>query len=132
MYNIARYTHILDAQLDQMKLGRHGVQSFIIDENIVSMQWLYADAIGGIRLQVFDLDIEDAIEIFKLPDADTSGATSCHKCNSTDTFRMRMSFWSFPLYLIGVFFPIPSSKIICMSCGSKTTLPNKPSPLPPQ
>ena len=118
MYNIARYTHLLEAQLDQLKLASHGVQSFIADENIVSMQWLYADAIGGIRLQVFDLDIEEAIEIFKLPDVDTSGAASCHKCKSTDTFRMKMSFWSFPLYLIGVFFPIPSHKIICMSCGS--------------
>jgi ribosomal protein L40E len=125
MYNIARYTYLLDAQLDQLKLSQYGVESFIADEYMVSMQWFYTDAIGGIRLQVFDSDVEKAIEVFKLPEVDTSGATQCHQCDSTDTFRMKMSFWSFPLYLVGVFFPIPANKFICMSCGAKSALKNQ-------
>jgi hypothetical protein len=125
MYTIARYTYLIDAQLNQLKLSQYGVDSFIADEYTVTMQWFYANAIGGIRLQVSELDAKDAIEILNLVDAVSDDTLLCQKCNSADTFRMRMSFWSFPLYLIGVFFPIPSNKVICMSCGSKVTSPNK-------
>ena len=125
MHTVARYTYLIDAQLNQLKLGQHGVDSFIADENTVTMQWLYANAIGGIRLQVSELDTEEAIEILKSVEAVTDETTLCDKCNSADTFRMRLSFWSLPLYLIGAFFPIPSTKVICMKCGSQNAKPYK-------
>lgn len=125
MYTIARYTYLIDAQLAQLKLARHGIESHIADEYMVTMQWLYANAIGGIRLQVTSQDLEEAWDVLHTNEDISIDTPRCPKCDSTETFRMRMSFWSFPLYLIGAFFPIPSKKLICAKCGEYVPPSNK-------
>jgi hypothetical protein len=46
-------------------LEREGIESFIDDANIVTMNWLYANAVGGVRLRVRGRDAERAGHIIQ-------------------------------------------------------------------
>ena len=40
-----------------MRLESAGVNAFVQDENMIQMDWLYSNAIGGVRVQVADEDV---------------------------------------------------------------------------
>ena len=46
-----------EAHFARLRLESHDIRCFMIDESVVAMQWLYANAVGGIKLQV---PMEDA------------------------------------------------------------------------
>jgi len=54
------YAHIIKAKLES-----EGIECFLIDENIVTMNWFLSNAVGGIKLQVKNSDVEKALEIIK-------------------------------------------------------------------
>ncbi len=53
--------HILKGRLEA-----EGIPAFIADEEVVTMNWLYSTALGGVRLQVWRQDAERAAEILGL------------------------------------------------------------------
>ncbi len=53
------------AHLVRMRLVAGGVPAFVLDENMVQMDWLYSNAIWGVRLQIEEEDGERAREILK-------------------------------------------------------------------
>ncbi len=65
MITIARFSKPEEAHLLRLRLEAGGVSAYIQDENMVQMDWLYSNAIGGVRVQISEDDIEDAHEIFK-------------------------------------------------------------------
>lgn len=80
------------AHLAQHALEREGIESFIDDANIVTMNWLYANAVGGVRLRVRGRDAAraghiiqameeaDAGHDLELADgAEPSGPTGCER-----------------------------------------------------
>lgn len=48
----ATYWQPMDAQMARIRLESEGIACMLLDENLVAMQWLYANAVGGIKLQV--------------------------------------------------------------------------------
>ncbi|MGA7616165.1 MAG: DUF2007 domain-containing protein [Thermoanaerobaculia bacterium] len=98
---IARFVSIPDAEGARSALGASGVEAFLADENMVAMNWLYSNAIGGIRLFVRREDAERAREVLELapsaeseeePEAYSAEVTApaapiairCPDCGSTD------------------------------------------------
>jgi Putative prokaryotic signal transducing protein len=67
---IARYRDIGEAMFAKSLLEDAGIECFLADENTVRMNWLYANAIGGMRLQVRASDADDAQAILSSPPAD--------------------------------------------------------------
>jgi Putative prokaryotic signal transducing protein len=63
LVTIARYQNLPEAWIAKGKLEAAGVPCFLADENIVSMNWLWGHAIGGIRLQVSSDYVETANHI---------------------------------------------------------------------
>jgi len=60
---IATFSHPFEAHLAKGKLESEGVEAFIADENIVGINWLYSNLVGGVKLKVWEEDREEALKI---------------------------------------------------------------------
>ncbi|HHX34695.1 MAG TPA: DUF2007 domain-containing protein [Gammaproteobacteria bacterium] len=49
---IARFSFPYEAQIARASLDAAGIPAFIADEHTVNMNWLYSNALGGVRLLV--------------------------------------------------------------------------------
>lgn len=63
MKTIATFTDPMGAHLLIARLEGSGVRAYIRDENMVAVDWLYANAIGGVKVDVADEDLERALEL---------------------------------------------------------------------
>ena len=116
MVTIAKFNSVNDAFLAKSKLEGSGIEAFIPDENLASLNWLYTGAMGGVRLEVSEEDKDRAIEILDLTYED-SESILCPSCGSSDVkFRMVNPFVALSIILFGFFFPSKSFKIDCMTC----------------
>lgn len=52
LVTIATYSFPHEAHLAKARLDALGIPCFIADEHTINMQWLYSNALGGVRLQV--------------------------------------------------------------------------------
>jgi len=64
---VARYSTVGEAQSSRSALDAAGVDVHVADENIVSIYWLYSNAVGGVKLVVRDDDLERAFEVLSTP-----------------------------------------------------------------
>ncbi len=65
MIVVARFEYPHEAQIARMNLEAAGITAFIADENTINMQWLYSNAMGGVRLFVHHDDRIEAQAILK-------------------------------------------------------------------
>lgn len=139
LVKIATFSHAIEAHLHRTKLESEGIHSFVTDEYMVTTQWLYSTALGGVKLWVRESDVEKAQQILKsIPKQNPeSGVTNngdelCPRCGSPDihyeTFNLRPLFISW--IIIGLFFsptvqgsiggfplPFTKKKWKCKNCG---------------
>jgi hypothetical protein len=52
LITIARYSTPHEAQLAKSVLDAAGILAFVADEHTITMNWLYSNALGGVKLQV--------------------------------------------------------------------------------
>ena len=71
MTTIATFTKPEDAHLLRMRIEAGGIPAFIQDENLVQIDWLLANAIGGVRVQVADEDVAAARALLATQDAES-------------------------------------------------------------
>ncbi len=122
---IERFRDLTDAQLAQGALLSAGIDAVLCDENMVRMDWLYSNAIGGIRLAVDRENENAALEILATPapaaidtgDGDPFRHPECPNCRSTETFFKELdekwskaSLWFIPV-------PVGRNEWHCESCG---------------
>ena len=115
LVTIAVYSHPYEADLAKARVEAEGIPAFVADEFMVNLNWLYSNAIGGIRLQVPESDVELAREVLftnseDLPDISPNEEPDsiCPKCGSTaneyvdpDAKRLTYLFWlivTFPIF----------------------------------
>lgn len=78
----------IEANIVKARLLDSGVQCFLSDENSITLNPLYTQAYGGVRLHVFEKDIPMAKSILQdenvqLPDEETEpGVEVCPSCGS--------------------------------------------------
>ncbi len=65
LVTVRRYRDLPEAIVAQSLLRAAGVEAWVQDENLVRINWMYSNAVGGIRLQVDADEKEAAIEILK-------------------------------------------------------------------
>lgn len=63
MIVVARFSFPHEAHIARASLDSVGIESHIADEHTVNTQWLYSNAMGGVRLMVAESDAEDAKQI---------------------------------------------------------------------
>jgi hypothetical protein len=69
---IATFSKPDDAHLLRMRLGAAGIEAFLQDENLVQLDWLLSNAVGGVRVQVADDDLPAALALL----AEDNGAAA--------------------------------------------------------
>jgi len=131
------YYNPMEANIIKAKLEDSGFACFLADENVSTIQPLYNQAIGGVKLIVFERDVEainallaeDNSLDFELPDEITGeeksaeGKTVCEKCGSTNVgYGMatdkKYSLWATILAFLTFTTPIKANKCHhCYDCG---------------
>lgn len=121
MITIARFSTPEEAHLFRLRLASGGVEAFILDEHMIQMDWLISNAIGGVRVQIAEEDLELCREILhETPVApEASITTACPFCGSMETerqnFTRRLSFLS--MLVLGCPLPIAKNPFACNHCG---------------
>lgn len=94
------YESVLDANLIRAKFENEGITCFLLDENLVAMDPLLSNAIGGIKLKIHESDRIKAEEILesiknnKITN-DEGDTLSCPKCDSQEFIPSQKSMKSF-------------------------------------
>ena len=128
LITIATFSQPIEAHILKTKLESEEIECFIADENTVTMNWLYSNAIGGVKLQVKKSDSKRAIAIIQKKNEGKLTETKldknnndphCPKCHSTNVyyekFSRRFAFISW--ILLGVALPFIKRKWKCSECG---------------
>ncbi|MCF6313625.1 MAG: hypothetical protein L3J39_14355 [Verrucomicrobiales bacterium] len=120
MLTIARFSTTEEAHLFRLRLAVGGVKAFILDEYMVQMDWLISNAIGGVRVQIADDDLELCQQILQEEPCEPEAqiTAECPFCQSNDTkkesFTRRLSFLS--LFIIGCPLPVAKNSYLCHNC----------------
>jgi DNA-directed RNA polymerase subunit RPC12/RpoP len=121
LVTVAAYRQVIDASVMKSVLDGHGVECWLADENMVTMDWMYSDFIGGVKLQVRRSDLEDARRILK-EGAITEEGMPCPACGSKRTryerYSRKLSIFSFFFMLP---FTVPKNEWLCLECSRKFT-----------
>jgi hypothetical protein len=70
MKTLAAFSKPIDAHMLIARLEGSGIAAFARDENMVTLDWLASNAIGGVKVDVADEDYERAVEIMNTPAGD--------------------------------------------------------------
>ncbi|MFZ4778192.1 MAG: DUF2007 domain-containing protein [Terrimicrobiaceae bacterium] len=132
MLTVATFSKPEEAHMLRLRLEAGGVPAYIQDENMVQTDWLYSNAIGGVRVQIADEDVDRAKEILQDPgiEAEPVGMPACPECSSTNTapdeLPRRLSFLS--LLLAGIPFLFSKTRWRCTHCRHAWNERNKEIP----
>ncbi|CAD7810695.1 hypothetical protein CHRY9390_02223 [Chryseobacterium aquaeductus] len=122
------YETALEANRDKQILAESDIQSFIANEQTLQSDWLLSQALGGIQLQVFEDDFENAEKILTDYHANNKFSLEvehtvedpkfdfvCPKCGSNHIYRDDSSTSFFGISLIS------SHKFVCYYCENEFT-----------
>jgi hypothetical protein len=70
LVTIRKFRDLPEALLAQGRLESSGIEAFLFDDNMVRMDWLISNLLGGVKLKVEDVNVEFAEEILnqEIPD----------------------------------------------------------------
>ncbi|HHF0553481.1 putative signal transducing protein [Vibrio diabolicus] len=127
MIVVARFSFPHEAHIARASLDSVEIESHIADEHTVNTQWLYSNAIGGVRLMVAESDAEDAKQILSSDFSESlenelavdEGKDVCPNCGSKELYTFtkgkRPAFLVFILLGFPLFFYKHGYK--CKQCG---------------
>lgn len=123
---VASYNKPEEAYLAASLLEGNDIECEVLDAETVSMDWMYSQAVGGVKLTVAEEDLEAAREVLSLPKLETE-ILACPHCGSSNTHLRELSLISaLSLLLSPVFLPIKSRTADCLDC--KQSCEYKPEP----
>jgi Zn finger protein HypA/HybF involved in hydrogenase expression len=80
----ARFGTLGEAEMAQSALEAAGIWSRVADENMIAIDWLYANAVGGVKVLVAESDLEGATEVL----SNIAGETNVDVPPSEDPFEV--------------------------------------------
>ena len=127
---VARFREPYKAHIARGKLEAEGIPAIVLDEHLVQIDWLYSQAIGGVKVQVPEealkraqeilaVDHEAELETIRETSVEPSMVEVCPKCGSSSTASRGYSLWSLVPSLI-FFLPVFFRKKgrVCSRCGA--------------
>ena len=121
---IKRFDNPIDAHLFRISLESEDIDCYLFDEEIVSVNPLYSNAVGGIKAKVREEDVERTLSFLKSIENDT--IPKCPSCGSTDIFKdystkKALPHWIASLFsLLTVTYPITGKMVnTCRSCEKR-------------
>ena len=128
LVTICKFRDLPEALLAKGSLESSGIECFLVDDNMVRLDWFISNLIGGVKLQVKAEDAETANQILDEPipdefDVEGVGAysqPSCPKCQSLDvSFEELNKPVAYTSALLRVPMPVHDKGWKCQSCGHR-------------
>ena len=128
LVTIRAYSTLFEADLARSELEAFGFSVFLADVDTIHMNWLWSNALGGIKVQVLESEAEEAQQILcSQPDEPQEGQDisegtvgACPYCGSTNTSYLLDKRGSFLTWLILGVPVIPAvSRRVCSRCQHK-------------
>lgn len=130
LITLASFRDLHEALLAQGKLLSAGIECRLADDNLVRMDWLYANAIGGVKLRVSEQDATAARELLNAPvpalliddsDGEVYQQPQCPRCNSFEIgYGPRQAAKILTWLVLGFPLPLPGGKRWkCDDCGAE-------------
>jgi hypothetical protein len=128
MVTIAKFRDLPEALLAQGNLNSSGIETVLLDDNLVRLDWLWSNAVGGIKLQVKAEDADEATELLNQPIPEMfefGGAADyrqpeCPKCKSRDvTFQEIYKPVAYGSLWVGIPLPVHRKAWKCRACGNE-------------
>jgi hypothetical protein len=130
LVTIASYSYAPEAYVTFTKLQAEGILSFVADDYMVTMNWVWSNVLHGVKIRVRESDAAAAVKILdsipkELPE-DNYESKRCPECNSVNTryyiFNLRAIFiiWLITFFIASDYgFPLPFFKFKwkCNKCG---------------
>ena len=130
MIVVAAFTSVHEAQLARTALQAAGIQTALQNEHIVSMNWMYSNLVGGVKLIVERERADEARAVLATAatveeDANTdlpaeSAEDTCDRCGSRDfdSVPRGKGFSIFTWLTIGVPLGPAARRRFCRRCGA--------------
>lgn len=125
MKTVANFREPYKAYLTRDLLTAAAIPAVITNEHLVGIDWLYSQAIGGVKVKVPDEFFSQALDTLQAFDQAGAGGHQaedmldrCPACGSPETFAERYSLWAIiPLLLF--FHPGRRKKWGCRKCPAR-------------
>lgn len=140
LVTLRTYTSQSELAVVRSLLDSEGIETIVLNENLIQVQPFLSNAIGGIKLQVFEEDYEKADKILTEaslasphnntvdeeksddtgdPEDKNSKQLRCPFCNSDEVVREKFSLpvFAISILLLGAPIPFISRRYHCFDCG---------------
>lgn len=113
----------MDAHLLMSRLESEEIECWLQDENTVTINPIWTNAVGGIKLMVKKDDYTRALEIFKETENNRKQAVGCPNCKGHNvefvSSPRKTSNWISAIFgFMFVNFAMPADKVYhCFDCG---------------
>lgn len=118
---ILRTDQILEAHIIKGRLEAAGVNAFVFDDQMLSTNWLYSEALGGVRVMVLASQLDEAREVLKenVTIQDFDAFDTCPLCHSHDVVRLKppLFFALLTYLLLGFLYMRETNNRKCRSCA---------------
>jgi len=129
LVTVRRYRDLSEAIVARGMLESAGIAVELRDENLVRLDWQVSNFIGGIRLQVDEVDAVAATELLDMPVPESIPFAGwadfeqpkCPKCGSVEiTFEGASRAAALAsLYVVGLPLPPGRETWVCETCGAR-------------
>ncbi len=125
---LRKFRDLPEALLAKGCLESAGIQVYLVDDNMIRMDWFISNLLGGIKLQVRPEDAQAAEEILNQPIPETLDfegvgeyeQPKCPKCQSLDVTYCELNrLISYGSAYIGLPVPVYKKAWTCHSCGNE-------------
>ena len=120
---IRRYRDLPEALLAKTSLESAEIECFLADDNIVRMDWLWSNLLGGVKLFVRNEDADAAVKILEAPAPDVFDAGGllytrprCPQCGSLEIHFEEFTAFAYISIYLGVPIPFHRNGWRCHSC----------------
>jgi len=123
---VMTFSTLWEAEMALSKLESEDLHAYLKDGETVNMNWLLSNAVGGVKVQVTDVDLEKAKEILSAPftvdvpeDHGSEDVIVCPRCqNQNIQYVIRGRRWtSLTWILFGIPLLWPRKGFLCSRCG---------------
>jgi predicted RNA-binding Zn-ribbon protein involved in translation (DUF1610 family) len=123
LVTIARYSTPFEANMAKSMLESAGIPAFVADEYTIGINWLYSNALGGVKLQVPESFASEALDLLSFEDDHAAGNQiaddyTCPRCGSGNIEVLSDKRGSFLTWvLLGLPALLSTKKKKCRDCG---------------
>jgi Putative prokaryotic signal transducing protein len=122
MIIVATFMKIEDAYLARARLEGNGIAAHIRDEGVVGLDWFLSNAIGGVKVEVEEEDVQSAREILNEKER-AHGILYCMHCGSGAVRMREMGVITGILcFFANLPLPIRCNKVDCRDCRKSSSV----------